>query len=302
MKRSHVLIGLGLVATIALISTAIAGPGGGTTASASVSKQLKKLKRTVAGQQQQISRLQQQLDQLARQPGPQGPQGPAGTAPACQGNGSGDVMVAAGAVCIDRYEASVWSSPTGGTQLTTEAQIDAACPDNGQNCPGIFARSVPGVEPARRITYFQAQQALANVGKRLPTNAEWQQAVAGTPDPGTDNGTTDCNVDSTISVSNTGSRSACVSRFGAFDMVGNLWEWVGDWDEVAGGCASWPAGFGSDFTCLGMADTDVSTRFPAALIRGGFFTDGSGAGPFAVFGGNRPSDSGNSGIGFRGAR
>jgi len=30
MKRSYVLFGLGLVAAIALISTAIAGPGGGS--------------------------------------------------------------------------------------------------------------------------------------------------------------------------------------------------------------------------------------------------------------------------------
>ena len=71
-------------------------------------------------------------------------------------------MVAAASVCIDRYEASVWDAPTGGTQLVTEAQIDAACPDNGQNCPGIYARSVAGVEPARGINWFQAQHALAN--------------------------------------------------------------------------------------------------------------------------------------------
>ena len=92
------------------------------TASAVSDKQFKKLKRTVARQQQQISQLQQQVSALTTQPGPQGPQGqqgiqgPAGTAPACAGNGSGDTMVAAGAVCIDRYEVSVWSSPTGGTQ------------------------------------------------------------------------------------------------------------------------------------------------------------------------------------------
>ena len=40
--------------------------------------------------------------------------------------------VRAGTVCIDKYEASVWDSPTGGTQLTTEAEIDAACPKNGR--------------------------------------------------------------------------------------------------------------------------------------------------------------------------
>src|SRR5262245_3658995 len=157
--------------------------------------------------------------------GAQGPQGPAGTAPACQGNGVGsdgktDQMVSAGAVCIDKYEVSVWSSPTGGTQYGATAD-DYPCNDNGQNCNNIYARSVPGVTPSRSITWFQAQQALANSGKRLPSNAEWQQAVAGTPDPGTDNGTTDCNV-STGSFVNTGSRSSCISNWGANDMVGNL--------------------------------------------------------------------------------
>ncbi|MPZ91072.1 MAG: hypothetical protein GEU68_05495 [Actinobacteria bacterium] len=47
---------------------------------------------------------------------------------------------------------------------------DYPCNDNGQNCKGkIYARSVAGVTPSRYITWFQAQQALANSGKRLPT-------------------------------------------------------------------------------------------------------------------------------------
>ena len=148
-------------------------------------------------------------------------------------------MVKVGSVCIDKYEASVWDSPTGGTQLTTEAQIDAACPNNGQPtggapCTAFFARSVPAVEPASSITWFQAQQALANSAKQLPTNAEWQMAVSGTPDTGgADSGPPSCNTDSTVAVASTGSRANCVSRFGAFDMVGNVWEWVADWDEEA---------------------------------------------------------------------
>ena len=84
-------------------------------------------------------------------PGPQGPagsagtqgapgaQGPAGAAPVCQGNGSGDVMVSAGAVCVDKYEVSVWSSPTGGTQYGATAD-DYPCNDNGQDCTAIYAR------------------------------------------------------------------------------------------------------------------------------------------------------------------
>jgi hypothetical protein len=92
---------------------------------------------------------------------------------ACRGNGSSDQMVRAGAVCIDKYEASVWSSPTGGTQYGVNSD-NYPCNNNGQDCKGkIFARSVAGVTPSRYITWFQAQQALANSGERLPTNAEW---------------------------------------------------------------------------------------------------------------------------------
>ncbi|MEK6328364.1 MAG: SUMF1/EgtB/PvdO family nonheme iron enzyme [Actinomycetota bacterium] len=209
-----------------------------------------------------------------------------GCAPAVAGTGA---MVKVGSFCIDRYEASVWSSPTGGTQYGVNSD-NYPCHNNGQNCTNIYARSVAGT-PSRFITWFQAQQALANSGKRLPTNAEWQMAVAGTP------GSTACNV-STGSAANTGANAACASNHGANDMVGNLWEWVADWDEEASTtCANWPAGFGNDFTCLGGG----SSRFPSALIRGGDFDDGTEAGPFAVWGRERPSSSFDN-LGFRGAR
>ena len=61
-----------------------------------------------------------------------------------------------GSFCIDKYEASVWDSPErAAPNSRTEAQIDAACPNNGQPtvwapCTAFYARSVPGVEPARR--------------------------------------------------------------------------------------------------------------------------------------------------------
>jgi len=109
---------------------------------------------------------------------------------------------------------------------------DYPCGGDGNDCDEIFAVSIPGVTPSAFMTWFQAQQAATNSGKRLLTNGEWQAAAAGTPDPGTDNGTTDCNILNTFAVSDTGSRSNCVSRFGVFDMVGNLQEWV------ATGCRS----------------------------------------------------------------
>jgi len=207
---------------------------------------------------------------------------------ACEGNSNQDVMVRAGAVCIDRYESSIWTAKVGGTRITGPIP----CSANGQDCKGeIFARSVKGVAPRGGITWFQAQAALANSRKRLPSNAEWQQAALGTPD------STACNVNSG-EMKNTGAEAGCVSAFGVNDMVGNLWEWVADWDEQADGCADWPASFGSDATCFG---TGTPSRFPGALVRGGYFSFGSDAGPFAVAASIQPSDS-DPIFGFRGAR
>jgi formylglycine-generating enzyme required for sulfatase activity len=213
-------------------------------------------------------------------------------------------MVKAGPLCVDKYEASVWSSPTGGTQLVSEAQIDAACPNNGQSCEGtIFARSVAGVAPARDITWFQAVAALANSGKRLPTNGEWQMAVAGTPDPGGTPGSEDCNTNS-AGVETTGQRTNCVSNVGANDMVGNLGEWVDDWDEqqAPANCSAYSGstGFPGDRVCIG----DDGASGVAALIRGGDYDNGDIAGALSVDARVAPFNSSATAIviGFRGAR
>lgn len=203
-----------------------------------------------------------------------------------------DEMVRVGGVCIDRYEASIWDAPMGGNQITGPIP----CSADGHDCDNIYARSVADVEPRGDITWFQAQQALANSGKRLPTNAEWQMVVAGTPDDGVS-----CNVDSGTSLL-TGSLPDCVSRWGARDMVGNQWEWVADWLPHATTTAcTWetPTGTFSDDRqgICGAAETSG----PGALLRGGAFTSGSLAGPFAVSSIRVPSDSSSS-IGFRGAR
>ncbi len=125
------------------------------------------------------------------------------------------------------------------------------------------------------------QAACKNAAKRLPSNAEWQAAVIGTPDHGPDNGVTDCKTATAGVATLTGARTSCVSADGAFDMVGNLNEWVADWvpKSVGPTCGAWSAGVSGDAQCWVGADASVVE--PAGLIRGGAFP-GVGQGPLAV--------------------
>ena len=168
------------------------------------------------------------------------------------------------------------------TQLGTTGDDYAPCTKNGQNCANeIYAVSLPSELPSAFITWFQAQEACANAGKRLPTSAEWQVGANGTPDPGPDNGTTDCNTASDGSASLTGARASCVSARGAFDMVGNQAEWVADWVPAPTACPGW-ASFSNDQMCLAGASTTANG--PGAPVRGGAFASlgGPSAGPLAV--------------------
>ena len=227
-----------------------------------------------------------------------------------------------GKLCVDKYEASVWEIPADNPVLRSQVKTGTAtlaaltaggvlhgggtdkypCRDTGNDCETIYAVSIAGVRPSAYITWFQAQQACLNAGKRLLTNAEWQGAAAGTPDPGTDNGSTDCNIINDGVPANepgtTGSRATCVSRWGVFDMVGNLSEWVADWVPPATACVGEIFGGTGDFNCLAGAST---TFGPAALLRGGSFDTGPGSGVFAIYGATTPSEPVFD-LGFRCAR
>ena len=178
------------------------------------------------------------------------------------------------------------------------------CPDTGNGCLNFYAVSIPGVTPSAFLSWFQAAAAARNAGKRLPSNAEWQAAALGTPDPAIDDEATECNISGPpFAVTPTGSRSNCVADVGAFDLVGNLFEWVADWVPRSTQCVV-PGLFGTgDFNCLAGADTAAG---PGALIRGGDFGapgfgGGANSGVFAVSGAINPSLA-FEGIGFRAAR
>ena len=203
--------------------------------------------------------------------------------------------VKVGDACIDKYESSIWQLPSGNTALVRAVQLGratladltsggeiqvspaSACSPafpptfdaTGNWTSPLFAVSVAGVEPTSCVSWFQAEQACALSGKRLLTNQEWQRAAAGTPDPGTDDGGTDCNVGGLSRPVESGSRAKCTSNWGASDMVGNVEEWVADWTAQPTQCPGWGA-FSDDLMCL--AGASATATGPGALIRGGFFS------------------------------
>ena len=240
----------------------------------------------------------------------------------CTGVDGTDMMVRVGPLCVDKYEASVWSAADGsvsgnqfgvGSDDYDTAAVDGiTCSDNANDCTGahtIYARSEATRTPSTYITWYQAQQACAASGKRLLTNAEWQMAAAGTPDIGAaDNTTSDCAVSSSLSA--TGSRSLCVSNWAVNDMAGNVAEWVADWIPGTGTAGAWSTGpstagtdYGDDWVRVNAATNQGtnSTGQPSTIYRGGDFDDGTDAGIFA-FGGNAAPSLSDASVGFRCAR
>lgn len=229
--------------------------------------------------------------------------------------------VVSGDVCLDRYEASVYRvDPVEGASLVKKIQQGkvttrdleeaellgsaddyAPCTDQGDECADIFAISLAGQLPASQVTWFQAQQACKNSRKRLPTSAEWQAAAVGTPDTADNNGPATCNTVSAGVKLATGQRTGCVSSDGAFDMVGNLREWVDGWVPLSTGCGAWPSSISAtDLQCLSGASAGANDE-PGALLRGGGYLDGTAAGLFAIDARNGPSTAAAD-IGFRCAR
>jgi formylglycine-generating enzyme required for sulfatase activity len=216
---------------------------------------------------------------------------------------------------VDRYEASVWEFADGTGAQYGDGLAEYPYPPTGQlgvdNAKG-FALSKPNVMPSTKLTWFQADVACHQIGKRLPTSAEWGLAARGTIDPGNSAGE-DGKCRNSGGARTTGQGAACVSVWGAQDLVGNVSEFVSDWlaapplsttDPTNGipGPANWGVGFGNDHTTnLSSVAAGVTTwvaGVPAAIVRGGGNWEGEGAGVFNLNLSMSPSST-FGGVGFR---
>lgn len=202
---------------------------------------------------------------------------------------------------IDRYEASAWANGDGtGAQYTTTSGYPSTFPRNGQWSVPVYSRSRSGVVPNLETTWFQANELCRISGGRLPTNSEWLAAARGTADPASPSAGNAglCNT-SSRSVRSTGLGSACRSAWGAEDMVGNLFEWVDDWDSGAGttqNVAGWPTlEYNGDGTWNIGSGAQTGTTFsigvPAGVLRGGDASFGVQSGIYAIMLSIAPSAS-----------
>jgi len=234
-----------------------------------------------------------------------------------------DEIVKVGDFWVDRYEMSLWETRECGGEQYGLGDGDAHDAGFGRNGSAVskrlFACSIPGATSSCRLTWFQAQRACTESGKRLCTDAEWQAAALGTPDPHADDPGDDseaCNVWSGSKPEGsvfagpsgsilTGTAALCKSAFGAFDMVGNVWEWTSDWWGQGPNDAD---GFqlAEEYYQDGYWNIDPGQKggtyvggtptFPAVAVRGGAYYGGKTAGVFAITLDNAPSySSGNVG-------
>lgn len=125
-----------------------------------------------------------------------------------------------GGFCIDAFEASAGKlcpnqSPTNQFETTSNLAQPLCTPV-----------SVKDAAPWVNIPQSQAMELCARAGKHLAKNSEWYRASLGTPDGTIDGNSCVLARVGASAAEKTGTHELCVSSAGAYDMVGNIWEWV----------------------------------------------------------------------------
>ncbi len=139
---------------------------------------------------------------------------------------------------IDRFESSVFQHSD-----CTGVRYGELADDYPATFPAstfLYACSLPTTRPSGYVNWEEARKACEFQGKRLCTRSEWIAACGGQQNqvfPYGDTFEAGTCVDFSVSewAQATGSYPACVSPAGAFDMSGNLTEWVSDtcaWDAT----------------------------------------------------------------------
>jgi serine/threonine-protein kinase len=126
---------------------------------------------------------------------------------------------------------SYWIDRTEVTQAMYAACVEAAVCEAVAHPPANATDN----NPVQGVTWPNAAAYCAWVGRRLPSEAEWEKAARGTDGrtypwgnqaPSPDLGNFERLLDGTQPV---GGYPLGASQYGALDMAGNVYEWVADW-------------------------------------------------------------------------
>ena len=109
---------------------------------------------------------------------------------------------------------------------------------SGNYCVDLYEFPGSGAPPKTRVNWFEAKKLCASSGKRLCTLTEWKGACGSKYPYGSTFDANSCNTADEDgferSLAKAGSSKSCRSRSGAYDMSGNVHEWVEE-KRIAGG-------------------------------------------------------------------